>query len=188
MLVHATVVGRFFAGKQIHYPKGTFWGGYGHMGCCSLLAIQQIITIDPHDRKDLDYAASIDQPDIDKAGCGFRQLTPIDSSAGLINAQKAAESGQNEWVFEDPLRVAKAALARYAQIDEESVSGIHETKRSQARLVYRWAPDKKHAYMIVVSKPYMLSFYANDSQRVAWVVSAAYLSSCDGPNSVIRIK
>jgi len=41
-LVHATLVGRFFSGRLIKYPKGTYWGGYGHMGCCSLLAIQEV--------------------------------------------------------------------------------------------------------------------------------------------------
>jgi hypothetical protein len=39
-IVHATFVGRFFSGRLIKYPKATFWGGYGHMGCCTLLAIQ----------------------------------------------------------------------------------------------------------------------------------------------------
>jgi hypothetical protein len=27
--VHATLVGRFFSGRLIKYPKATFWGGYG---------------------------------------------------------------------------------------------------------------------------------------------------------------
>ena len=52
VLVQATLVGRFFAGKQIHYPKATFWGGFGHMGCCSLFAIQQVKSVSPKDRAD----------------------------------------------------------------------------------------------------------------------------------------
>jgi hypothetical protein len=27
-IVSATAVGRFFAGRQVHYPNTTFWGGY----------------------------------------------------------------------------------------------------------------------------------------------------------------
>lgn len=43
-----TIVGRFFAGEQQHLPGGTFWGGYGHFGMYSLLAIQQIMSVDCH--------------------------------------------------------------------------------------------------------------------------------------------
>jgi len=58
-VVHATIVGRFFAGHQ----ERDVWGrGYGHMGCCSLLAIQQVLSVDPQSREDLDYRASADQP------------------------------------------------------------------------------------------------------------------------------
>ena len=49
--IRATLVGRFFAGHQVNSLGGTFWGGYGHMGCCSLLAIQQIQAVSPDDRK-----------------------------------------------------------------------------------------------------------------------------------------
>jgi hypothetical protein len=42
--------------------------------------------------------------------------------------------------------------------------------------------------MVVVSRPYWLSFHAKDPKRVAWIVAAAYESSCSGRNSVERIK
>ena len=96
-IVHATVVGRFFAGKQLHYPKATFWGGYGHMGCCSLLTIQEIKSVSSQDRDDLDYGASADQPDIDKTGCGYRDLTPIQPASDLMHAQQEADIGQRDW-------------------------------------------------------------------------------------------
>src|SRR5258708_39761314 len=41
-VVHATLVGRFFSGRRLVYPKATFWGGYGCKGCCSLLSIQEV--------------------------------------------------------------------------------------------------------------------------------------------------
>src|SRR5215510_3693408 len=109
-IVHATLVGRFFSGRQIKYPKATFWGGYGHMGCCSLLAIQEVKSVDPQDRDDLDYGASADQPDIDKTGCGYSDLLPIEPYEDWIKAQQNAEAGQSEWVFNDPQRVASEAL------------------------------------------------------------------------------
>jgi hypothetical protein len=48
--VHATLVGRFFAGQRID-AKRSFWGGYGHLGCCSLFAIQQVRSVSPADSK-----------------------------------------------------------------------------------------------------------------------------------------
>jgi hypothetical protein len=63
-IVHATLVGRFFAGRKEQFGKGeAFWDGYGHMGCCSLFAIQEVKSVDPQDRDDLDYGASYDQLD-----------------------------------------------------------------------------------------------------------------------------
>jgi hypothetical protein len=188
-VVHATLIGRFFAGRQIKYPKETRWGGYGHMGCCSLLAIQEVKSVDPENRDDLDYGASADQPDIDKTGCGYRFLTPIQPTSDLIKAQQDADLGTSDWVFDDPRRVASSALARCSKTDESSIEGLKETRKAQGRYVYEWTPaGKAESYMVVVSRPYLLSFYARDPKRVAWVVSAAYLSSCGKNNSVTRIK
>jgi hypothetical protein len=177
-IVHATIVGQFFSGEQIEYPAGKSWGGYGHAGCCSLLAIQQVVSVDPQDRNDVDYGASADQPNIDKAGCGYRFL--IDQQFNdLIEAQKKAELGERDWAFGDPQRVASDALARLLKIDEKSIIGMRQTRKAQGRFVYQWRPkSKKASYMIVVSRPYWLSFYAKDAKKVAWVVIAAYESSC----------
>lgn len=40
--VNATLIGRFFSGRPMRYPKGVSWGGYGHMGGYSLIVIQQV--------------------------------------------------------------------------------------------------------------------------------------------------
>jgi hypothetical protein len=180
-VVHATIVGRFFAGEQVKYPAGVSWGGYGHMGCCSLLVIQQVISVDSQDREDLDYGASVDQPDISKAGCGYKFLTKAGSDNNIIEFQRRADSGEREWSFDNPQRVATEGLARLLKIDEKLVTGIKETRRAQGRIVYQWHPKSKEAsYMIVVNRPYLLSFYATDTKRIAWVVAAAYELSCDG--------
>ena len=46
----ATLVGRFFAGELQTLPAGKQWGGYGHLGCCTLFVIQRVITIEPSAR------------------------------------------------------------------------------------------------------------------------------------------
>ena len=62
-------------------------------------------------------------------------------------------------------------------------------REGQGRKVYQWQPaGKSETYMAVISRPYRLSFYAKDKNRVAWVVLAAYQSSCDAGNAVKRIQ
>ncbi|HLG12908.1 MAG TPA: hypothetical protein VJH03_00070 [Blastocatellia bacterium] len=188
-IVRATVVGRFFSGQQVRYPAGVFWSGYGHMGCCSLLAIQQVLSVYPHDRDDVDYCAAPDQPRIDKVGCGFRDLLRIRPQDDLIEAQRRAEHGQREWSFSDPQRVASDALARLLNTGEAAITGMKQTRKAQGRMVYEWPAKAKSAnYVIVVSRPYWLSFYAEDPKRIAWVVIAAYESSCSGDNPVTRVR
>jgi len=175
-IVHATLVGRFFAGERQRFAKGNPWGGFGHMGCCTLLAIQEVKSVDPQDRDDLDYGASSDQPDTDKTGCGYRDLTPLGPVVNLIEAQRRAESGQENWAFEHPEHVATEALGKLAAVDGPIV-GVKQTRKAQGRFVYEWRASKTHAiYMVVVSRPYWLSFYARDPKRVAWVIAAAYES------------
>lgn len=43
--IHATLVGRFFSGEQQKFGNTISWGGYGHLGCCSLLVIEQVISV-----------------------------------------------------------------------------------------------------------------------------------------------
>lgn len=189
-IVHATLVGRFFAGRPVQYPKVTSWGGCGHMGCCSLLAIQEVMSVDPQDRDDLDYGASADQPDLGKKACGFRFLTsPVQPTGDLIDAQKQGDLGQRDWIFDDPRHVATNAFEQYANIKAETITRITQKRKAQGRIVYEWSPTgKAETYMVVVSRPYWLSFYARDPNRVAWVVTAAYVSSCSKDNPVTRIR
>lgn len=42
----ARLIGRFFAGLKQHTPQGDVWGGYGHLGCCSLVVIQQVLAVE----------------------------------------------------------------------------------------------------------------------------------------------
>jgi hypothetical protein len=176
-VVHATVKGKFFSGRELKYPGGVFWGGYGHLGCCTLLAIEQVIAVDPQDRDDLDYRASPGQPDDLKVGCSYKGLAPL---LAPIEAQHEAESGERVWSFTNPERVATDALARFTNVEEKSIAGLTQIPQAQGRTVYQWHPeDSKKRYMVVVSRPYWLSFYAKDLKKVAWVVIAAYETSCN---------
>jgi len=177
--VHAAMVGRFFAGREVKLQNGERgFRGYGHMGCCSLLAIQEIRSVDPQDRPGLDYGASPDQPDLDKLRCGtMRDLVSLEPFKEILNAQLQAELGDRSWAFDDSQRVATEGLARILKIPQESVKGIRKTRTAEGRILYEWKPDGKRAhYMIVLSRPYWLSFYSRDPKKVAWVVIAGYES------------
>jgi hypothetical protein len=189
-VVHTTLVGRFFAGKETRFPNGKVeWGGYGHMGCCSLLAIQRVISVNPHDREDLDYRSSPDQPNLEKVGCGFQDLVPPWPYSDWLKAQQTADLQGSEFAFDDPKQVATTALIQLAKLDEGTLTELKEKQHSQGRIIYELKKDEgKATYMIVLSKPYLLSFYAKDSKKVAWVVIGAYKSSCEKGNSVSRIK
>ena len=186
-VVHATLVGRFFAGKENRFSNGKIVRrGYGHMGCCSLLAIQEIVAVAPHDREDLDYRASPDPPNIEKTGCGYQDLVP--PRPNWVKAQQTADSEGSESAFESPSQVAAVALNRLAKIDEKTLGKLKETQHSQGRVIYELKPDEgKATYMIVLSKPYLPSFCAKDPKRIAWVVIGAYKSSCEKRNPVSRI-
>src|SRR5271163_1441746 len=189
-VVRTTLVGRFFAGKETRFPNGEVeWRGYGHMGCCSLLAIQQVISVNPHDREDLDYRSSPDQPNLEKVGCGFHDLLPPWPYSDWVKAQQTADLQGSEFAFDNPRQVATAALLQLAKLDESAVTKLKDKQHSQGRIIYELKKDEgKATYMIVLSKPYLLSFYAKDPKRVAWVVIGAYKSSCEKGNSVSRIK
>lgn len=187
-IVHATLMGRFFSGRQTHLRGGArlAWGGYGHLGCCSLLAIEQIVSVDPQEQDDLDYGASSDTPSL---RCGYQDLLPITRYRDLIRDQHEADSGERDWAFDDPERVASEELARLVIVDDSANIKMKQTKTAQGRIVYQWKPHRRRAtYMVVVSRPYWLSFYSKDPKRVAWVVIAAYESSCEKGNSVSRMR
>lgn len=187
-MIHATLVGRFFAGERLALFNGKRWGGYGHMGCCTLLAIQQVLLADTQNRSDLDYGAWPDQPDIGKKGCGYQDLLPLEQTATEIQWQHEADDGRHNFAFNDPQRVASDTLATAAHIPVPSTD-VKLKRETQGRKIFEYKPSgKAESYMVVVSRPYLMSFYSRDSNRVAWVGIAAYKSSCRGSNAMTRIK
>ena len=181
-VVHATIIARFFLGeKQKYGDKGGWgWGGYGHFGCCTLMVIQQVRSVDSQDRDDLDYGVSLDQPDLDKLGCGnFKLIIDSPSDKEIFATQQRAEKGDSEWIFDDPRRVATDALGDLLKLDKASLASIRETRKGQGRVTYEWrGPENARYYMVIWSRPYWLSFYAKNPKNVAWILAAAY-QACD---------
>ena len=187
--IHGTIVGRFFAGEKQESATSTYWAGYGHMGCCSLLMIQQVLAVDPQNRNDVDYRASADQPNLDKVGCGFRDLLPLEPQAEIIAAQRSADDGTRDWAFNDPKRVAVDALAQSLHRASDSGIKLELVRQLQGRIIYEWKPRQmKVSYMIEVSRPFWLSFFSRDPKKVAWAAIAVYEMGCGKGNSVTRVQ
>jgi hypothetical protein len=173
-IVRAGLVGTFFSGKKTKYPNGSeAWTGFGHMGMASLFVIQQVLSVDDREVPGLDRGASVEYPNIDRDGCGNFRILKDEVFADLIAQQKKADSGERAWSLDDPKRVADEELAKHL---EGKKFKLTETLKKEGRIVYHWRPGGKTEvkYMVVVNRPYWLSFYAKDPSKTAWVAAAAY--------------
>jgi hypothetical protein len=178
---HATLIGTFFAGQQMETATEHYWGGYGHMGCCSLLAIQEVRDADTERHPYLDYGESNEKLDLPDPDCTLRMLLPDEQNAALMQAQHDADSGARSWALTDPARVAADALSRLTKKKSLVTADVKLARDSVARKAYQWE-SKKKTYTVVVSRPYWLSYYARDPKQVAWVAVAAYETSCSAGN------
>jgi hypothetical protein len=178
--VRATLVGRFFSGKKENINGQTTWVGSGHLGCCSLFVVQKVEGFEAHTRKDLDYTAEAGW--YEKEGCKFSTLRdqrhvsvsfPNDATLQAIEAQRRADRGEATWVFTDPLRVALDSLQEDYPGD---VPQLRKVKKTPSRQVFRWKKGKAQI-LVVVSRPYWLSLYAN-SDSVAWVSTMIKEAGC----------
>jgi len=182
-VAHATIVGRFFATKPVKYESGFV------LNTRNTLAIERIVSVDPRRSKAFDYTGQLsnDEPEDDHAGCGYTELTESRSSAELLKAQEKADRAEDEWTFTNPRRVAVDGLAKLLTIDENSIR-LKLKRRAPGRFVYEWRPKKDgDYYVVIVTRPYVLSFYAKNPNRVTWVVRAAYEAGCDNNKRDRRI-
>src|SRR5665213_961124 len=171
-MVHATVVARFFAGRLDNDAKGQM-GGYGHLGCCSLFVIEQVIDVDDHRRHGLDYSDTPEQPH----ASSYQGLDLVSTTAANLRDLHSAEDGTRAFAFTDDERVAREAIAAYPpapKFDAKSLV-LKKTSGNVYRVVYTATLRNLHRrFMVVLSRPYWLSFSAKDPNHVPWVVLAAY--------------
>lgn len=185
-IVHATLIGRFFAGKKETFKGSTLWGGYGHLGCCSLFVVEQVISVDPR-QYDLDYSASSSDPVPVPEDCGYEDLAQHQSWAEIVLAQRRAETQEGDWAVSDPRRVAAEGLIRLTKNLNVAIEDLRETSATKGLAIYEWRSNGPGAWFsVVVNRPYVLSFQAKDPGKVAWVISNVYQVSCDDASAKPR--
>jgi hypothetical protein len=177
-IAHGTVIGRFFSGQKENAADGrVWWEGYGHMGISSLFMVQQVLSVDQHDRTDVDYDSSQTYPEFESKDCFYQQLS--DEPEPAVELQRRADADGGSWMFDDPKRVAIDALAKQFQRNPASFANVRLKRQAQGRMFYEWRLNNNNRpYVVAVTRPYHLVFYAK-TNKVAWVPSGVYRLSCN---------
>ena len=178
--VRLTAVGRFFSGEKQTVNGKTSWGGAGHLDCCSLFVIQRVESFEPHTRNDLDYTSEAGW--YEKEGCKYGSLHypkhvsiayPDGEVEQAIAEQRKADAGEAAWAFTDPQRVAIDSLKEFYP---GQIPVLKSVKITPVRHVFRWK-NGKNQVVIVVTRPYWLSFYSA-SGSVVWVSTMVKEADC----------
>lgn len=114
--VRSTLVGRFFYGTKETLDTGTFWRGFGHLGCCTLLVIQRVESFEPHRRTDCFVFATHSSSD-----CNLT-LTPKSTALGCEDHHLPSMLVRTAVTIRDP-------RARDGHLDRTSGSAGHDIQR-----------------------------------------------------------
>ena len=179
-VVRLTSIGTFFAGREETDERGSFWGGYGHLGGSSLFVIEKVESFEPHSRKDLDYAVDDGSRDIyvkcsdgETRGYLDRYIHRREDTLAVMREQAAADNGERAWALRDPERVARESLAAESVVVKGSPRTIASTG---GRRLFEWRDGKTRTRVLVV-RPYWLTFFARGSD-IAWVVTGQLSTTC----------
>jgi hypothetical protein len=149
----ATLSGVFFAGDKLRLPNGEVqFGGYGHLGCCSLFVITRVVDVDSVPPADLAIRGTVFQPD-GRPAVGFVVIndilggTPPQRQQTATNDKGAFEFSNSGQVlrFENPkyrpVMLMLESLAspvdvklEPAQQSDRVVRGCDEKDRREKRL------------------------------------------------------
>jgi hypothetical protein len=163
--VTATLIGRFYAGKKI----GILGRGYGHMGCCTLLAIQQILSIDKVVSNIKPGEASCYTEGWNEGGGDVKML-----------ASKLNELHENDelWRKKDARRVASEVLNSYLKGSNPSLEfrgckrkhlAYSDKKDDQYLTTCWWNSKPSDFYSVEVMKYYFLKNPSNSWNDISWM-------------------
>jgi hypothetical protein len=94
--VTATLTGTFLAGEESRVANGkSFLGGYGHLGCCSLLVITRVSNVVSFPPADLNVAGTVFRPD----GKPFPGFLVLDDVLGGSPPQRQTATADSKGNF-----------------------------------------------------------------------------------------
>jgi len=172
--VRATLVGRFFSGKKEHY--GVPFRGFGHMGCCALFVIEQVLSVDEPDPQLDSRGSPIEEGELEKFESYRFRDTP--SRTEVLVEQKKAHAGISAWMLKDHRRVISEFLTSSRGVTATEMRRLNSKRIAPGRVLYTLSTGTK-TYVAIVSRPYWLSFYATDPKKVIWNVESLIESPYD---------
>ena len=173
--VTATLTGRFFAGEKWKNADGTFrYGGYGHLGCCSLFVIQKVEDVE---------AEPTGIPIDDRFECSH-QSWPLPVNPNDITAQqKAVQSHLIEYPGIDEAGeklVRERMQGTMDQFESGAAKTEYEGKFSEEKkAAYVWlSNDKLRSYTVRFERFDWLSQFANHVNDRIWTPVRVEYSTC----------
>ncbi len=180
-MLHATLVGKYFAGKPTPTVGGVVRSGYGRLGCCSLLIIEEVGTVGADIEEPVDFSpvAQVSPKTLAK-GCTIAELTvPPREDEDQLERKSLEEEFQ---YLHDPKKVAARAISVQEQSSAEDIEKRLQTESATQSLAsYTWkSADGTTSYRIVVNKPYWLLQTAVSGDAVIWVPKQIVKTECSG--------
>jgi hypothetical protein len=172
-LTRATLVGTYFAGRKETYPSGaSAWSGFGHFGCCTLLAIQQVEEATLTDGAGLDPYSSPEPviPGFKSNRNYWFSLIPEDVSKFILESQQEAEQASGSTAFDDPEQVAISLIRSAIHGKPIEPAELKVVSKRDGFVEYELRiPSMGTRFSVAVDKPSWLAFYARNPKQVAWV-------------------
>jgi hypothetical protein len=179
-MLRATLVGKYFSGKPTNTVNGgVLRSGYGRMGCCSLLVIQEVAKVEGGLEEPVDFSplSGVSPRNLAK-GCSILELQvpPLEDEDQLER-----KSLEEEYSYlHDPKHVAARAVAVAQQIDPaEAEKQLQTESTGQTVAAYTWtSADGARSYHVVVNKPYGLLATAVSGEAVIWAPKQFTRTDC----------
>jgi hypothetical protein len=179
-MLRSTLVGRFFAGKD--RGEAAIGRGFGHWGCCTLLVIEQVLSID-------NVVSNIKPGQLSCYTEGWHE----DRGDKDLTARHNTIATSNEsWRIKDPCRVAAEALN--SCLNKSGPAGefkgcktkhltYDDKKDDQYRTYCYWVSNPGDSYTVELGKYCFLRNSSNSWKNIAWMpYNVSHQHCSENPN------
>lgn len=187
-MLRATLIGKYFPGKPIKTASGeTMRSGYGRLGCCSLLVIEEVDKVGLELEEPVDFSPASSMPSRTlMKGCTVTQVQlPPHEDEDQLERGSLEEEYQ---YLHDPKKVAARAIAVQESLDAETIEKQLQTEvATQSLSSYTWAsPNGVTSYRITVNKPHWLLQTAAKGDVVIWAPKQMTKTQCTPESRVVN--